>query len=263
MKDELEIVQASSRENPYFPEAEYERKKATMDPRRFNMIYGGQFHKMEGLVYDVFSEDHHIVQAETLDPRTIFLAGVDWGFTNPSCILVLGVEPSGRVTVVNEYYQAQQTINHMVEVAGRLKKIYGIERFYCDPSSPANILEFNKASLTAIPANNDIRNGVDSTYELIKKDKFRIFSGRAPNLVDELSIYHYPAEPDYNADKDLKEQLPVKQNDHACDALRYVVHGISLTSGAKRDTVGGRQPDMRLHVTDDLLKQRLDDDYDW
>ena len=263
------VLQARSNENPYFPAAEFERKKATMDPRRFNMIYGGEFHKLEGLVYSCFDEEAHVIPLKEIDRRAVYVAGVDWGYTNPACILVLAVTPDDGVYLVSEFYKTNQTIGEMVDVAKRLKTTFNIERFYCDPSSPANIVEFNKAKLTAIPANNNIRAGVDATYELIASDRFHIFEGVAPHLLDELSMYHYPENPDVTADKDVKEQLPVKQNDHAVDALRYPLYAMHLTRGLfNRRTpqvAGNKSIDTRLHVVDDMIKRGFEggEEYDW
>lgn len=268
LHDDVAIIQARSNENPYFPDAEFQRKKATMDPRRFNMIYGGEFHKLEGLVYSCFNEDNHIVKPCELDPRTIYVAGVDWGYTNPACILVLGVTPENGVYLVSEYYQTNKTIGELVDAARRLKTAFNIERFYCDPSSPSNIAEFNKARLTALPADNDIRPGVDAAYELIASDRFHVFEGVAPHFLDEISMYHYPEKIDVTADKDVKEQLPVKQNDHSMDAFRYPVYAMHLTRGlfARRSPKVPRHKsiDTRLHVVDDMIKRGIDhDEYDW
>jgi hypothetical protein len=60
-RDDLLVIQAKSCDNPYFPMAEYERRRLTMDPRRFNAMYNGEFEKMQGLVYDCFSEETHVV----------------------------------------------------------------------------------------------------------------------------------------------------------------------------------------------------------
>jgi PBSX family phage terminase large subunit len=265
MADEVDLIQASSKENPFFSDEEYERKRATMDPRRFNMVYGGEFNKVEGLVYDVFKEDIHVVSPETLPPGTVYVAGVDWGYTNPAVILVFGITPDGVVYLVNEFYKTQQTIADMVTAAQRFKKAYNIERFYCDPSSPANIAEFNKARLTAIPAVNDIRPGVDATYERMAAGKFLVFEGRAPNYLDEVSVYHYPADPDIHADKDIKELLPVKQYDHAQDAARYVCMALKLTGIKKRDAgvPNVANIDKRHHAFDQQLLNNLDESYDW
>lgn len=267
LKDDVLIVQARSNENPYFPAKEFERKKKTMDPRRFNMIYGGEFHKLEGLVYGCFDEEAHVVPKRDLDPRTLYIAGVDWGYTNPAVIEVIAVTPDDGLFVVDEWYHTNKTIGEMVNAATRLKSIYNIERFYCDPSSPSNIAEFNKARLTAISSDNDIRNGIDSVYDLIARDKFHIFDGYAPHLVDEFSMYHYPEEVDVTADKDVKEQLPVKQHDHASDAIRYPIYALykSRKLDAKVPKINREKDiDTRIHMVNDRLIRRIGgNDYDW
>ena len=265
---DAEIIQAKSNENPYFPAHEFERKRISMDPRRFNMIYGGEFHKIEGLVYDCFDQDIHCVSWKELDHKTVYVAGVDWGFTNPSVICVLGVTPNDGVFLVHEFYKTGQTINDLVEVAKKLKNVFNIERFYCDPSSPHNISEFNKHKLTAIGADNDIRPGIDAFYELIRNGKFHVFENKCPHFLDEVSIYHYPAPNDIGSDKDVKEQMPVKQHDHSMDALRYPIYALSKTKGYfnKRSPVSPNHKDIdyRLHVVDDMLIKGINStEYDW
>lgn len=268
LAEDVLIIQAKSNENPFFPEAEFDRKRKTMDPKRFNMIYGGQFDKLEGLVYSCFDEENHVITPKVLDHRTIYVAGVDWGYTNPACILVFGVTPEDGVFLVSEFYKTGKGIGDIVEHAKRLNTLYNIERFYCDPSSPANIAEFHKAKLTAIPADNDIRPGIDAAYELIASNKFHVFAGVAPNFLDEISMYHYPSEVDVTADKDVKEQLPVKQYDHSLDAFRYVVFAMHQTRGLfnKRIPKVAQQKniDMSSHLMDDVLKRRVtQQEYDW
>jgi PBSX family phage terminase large subunit len=262
----LELIQARSDENPYFPKEEFERKRQEMDPRRFNMIYGGQFSKMEGLVYDNFSEDLHIVESRGFDPGTIFIAGVDWGYTAPACIIVLAVTPNDGVYLVTEHYKSGQTIGMLIEVAQRLKAIYGIERFYADPSSPANIAEFNKAKLSCVEADNDIRSGVDACYEFIQRDKFKVFRGKAPHFVDEISLYHYATDEDAPADKDIKERGPVKQHDHAMDAWRYPMLALKKSHSFRKvspKVPGTTSADLASHKSDHLLKRKVSNDYDW
>jgi PBSX family phage terminase large subunit len=259
---DVELIQARSDENPYFPRDEFERKRATMDPRRFNMIYGGEFNKLEGLVYDCF-DDVYIVDVMSLSKKAIFVAGVDWGYTNPAVIVVIGIEPDGTMYLVAEYYKTNRTIGELVDVAKRFKSVYNIQRFYCDPSGPANIVEFGKADLVAVAADNDIRSGVDALYEQIKSNKFKVFSGRAPNFLDEISIYHYPSDQDVTADKDVKEKLPVAQYNHAMDAVRYVAVAHKMGASLKRDYIDPASLDARMHYHDDILQQPTTEQYDW
>jgi len=263
--EEVEIIQARSDENPYFPKEEFERKKRTMDPRRFNMVYGGEFHKLEGLVYSCFDEDAHVIEPIPLEKSFRIVAGVDWGYTNPAVISVIAVHGSKRY-LIHEWYQTQKTITQMVDHAKRLKDLYGIERFYCDPSSPANIQEFNKAGLTAIGANNDIRPGIDAFFECISDGNFKVFSGRAPHFLDEISMYHYPTISDVKPDKDVKDQLPVKQHDHILDSVRYVIYGLKLTDimNKRSPVIGGtKKVSNNPYDRGRLLRELQDKNYNW
>ena len=235
-RDDVELVQARSDENPYFPEEEFLAKKQTMDPRRFNMVFGGQFDRMEGLVYECFREDRHCIPPKELLPGTRYVAGIDWGYTNPFALVVIACEPSGRYYVIDEHYETHLTVRDMVDVCRRKKALWNIERFYCDPSSPANIEEFNRAKLTALSADNNIRKGVDRVFELFKQDRLFLFQGASKNLLDEMENYHYPEEPDVEPNRDIKELVPVAQYNHAADALRYVITALFHT-GAHRSQI--------------------------
>jgi hypothetical protein len=76
--------------------------------------------------------------------------------------------------------------------------------------------------LTAVGAKNDIRLGIDVTYELFKTNRFKLFRGSCKYTIDEIEMYRWPDDDDQaGPNKDVKERNPVKQNDHAMDALRY------------------------------------------
>jgi len=265
----VELVQARSNENPYFPEAEYQRKKATMDPMRFNMVFGGEFHKLEGLVYNCFDEEDHVVEEYDLGQNVKIIAGIDWGYTNPAVIIVLAVTPHG-IFAIHEWYATQKTIREMAEQAARIKRLFNVERFYCDPSAPANIAEFNKMKLTAIAADNDIRAGIDAVYERIADGQFKVFKGKCPNLLDEMSMYHYPSPKDVKPDQDLKgDQLPVKQYEHCMDALRYAIYALKKTnilSRRKPVAPTAKKADVKLKGSVKEMIGKLNKDqggYDW
>lgn len=221
--ENIELIQAASVENPYFPKSVWERNKATMDPRRFNSMFGGQWDKMEGLVYDLFDEETFVVDPFSLPKGTKFYGGVDWGYTNPFAMTIRAVTPDNFHYQVAEHYEQGLTIHDMVHVAKTIKQVWGVERFFCDPSSPANIEEFNRAGLGAVGADNDIRLGIDMHYHLMRDGKFKIFRGAHKYTTDEMETYHYPDDEEQRGpNQDHRERLPVKRNDHLMDAIRYV-----------------------------------------
>lgn len=217
------LVRARSDENPYFPKEYYEQKKKTMDPRRFQMMFGGEWSKFHGLVYDCFDEDKCTVEPFDLPPGTEVVAGVDWGTTHPFAVHVRAILPDGKQYQIGEHYETGLTITGMIDICRRFKKVYNIERFFCDPAQPGYILEFCNNGLTAIGATNDIRLGIDRHYALLKEGRLRLFRGMCPYSIDEYETYRYPDDDDTKGpNQDIKERTPVKQNDHALDAARYV-----------------------------------------
>lgn len=216
------MVQARSDENPYFPKTEYENRRKTMDPRRFRMMFGGSFERPEGLVYDCFADSENICERCTMPDGTRFVAGVDWGTTNPFVLIVRAITPQGFHYQTAEFYKTGLTPVDMVETALKMKAVWGIERFYADPSEPGLIEMFNQNRLPTSGANNDITKGIGFHYELIKTRRYRIFEGTSPHTIDEYETYHYPEPQDLKPDQNPREINPIKQNDHSCDANRYV-----------------------------------------
>lgn len=214
-------IKARSDENPYFPASVFAKRKETMDPRRFNMVYGGEFGQMEGLVYDCFDEVENICEPFAMPAGTRVVAGVDWGFGHPFVIAIRAITPSGHHYQIGEFYKTQLTIDQKVDVARRLKAIHNIEIFYCDPANPDDIKSFNDAKLPAVGANNTLQ-GCEVHYALIKSRRYKLFRGTSPYTEDEYTVYHWPEpEDDYDADDDDKEDVPVDRDNHCMDANRY------------------------------------------
>lgn len=223
---DVPLIQAASWENPYHALSDPDRlarERMRMDPRRFNMIYGGEFGRMMGLVYDCFDDDENIIDQSkvNLPTGTRFFAGVDWGFTEPFSMGIRAVTSEGLHYKVSEFYKTGLTVTDMVTYARQQMQVWGIEVFYCDPSQPGLIEEFCRNGLPAVAADNDIRRGIDLHYELIKTRKFKIFRNTCPYTLDEIDSYHYPEPKDLGPDESIKDQKPVGQNDHALDADRY------------------------------------------
>lgn len=218
------IIQAKSCDNPFFSKEEYEHRRKTMDQRRFNAMYNGEFEKMHGLVYDCFDEEKNTCPVLQLPMGTKYYAGVDWGTTHPFVITVRAITPDGSHFQVSEFYKTGLTLMDMIQVASRLKQTWDIQMFYCDPAQPGYIEEFNRHKIPAIGANNDIKRGIDLQYALIKEGRFKIFRGTSPFTLDEVDSYHYGEPKDLRPDDKDKEPMPIDQDNHAMDSWRYVTN---------------------------------------
>ncbi len=259
VRPDVDFYAATSAENPYFPFAEYERKRLTMDPRRFNAIYGGKWEKMAGLVYDCFDDIENTCDPFTLPTGTTFVGGVDWGYTAPFVLKVRAITPDDRHYGVFEFYKTGQTLAQKIEVARQAKSIFGVRVFYCDPEDPASIAAFNEAKLTAVSADNDIKGGIDDHYELVKTRRFKLFRGTSPYSIDEYESYHYPDPDDLGPDDNEREAKPVKQGDHAMDVDRYISRATRKGAGKRtpKSPEEKRQEDQYARI--ERLKRRVTD----
>lgn len=239
---ELLYIRARSDENPYFPRSEYEAKKGKMDDRRFRMIYGGEFGKMEGLVYDVYDDiENRCAWPSGKNANERFFAGIDWGYTEPFAMEVVGALGQD-FKVYSEVKKARKTLSDIIDICRQKREVFGIEHFFCDPSQPAYIEELNRAGLPASPAVNDIKHGVAKVYELFKTRRLKLVESQTPHLIDEIETYHYPDPRDLAPDKDSKDANPVGQNDHCLDALRYVMVSIHDYHERRSPFVPGEKP---------------------
>ncbi len=248
-RPDVELIQAASCENPHFPMAEYLEKRRTMDPRRFNMMYGGNFDKMQGLVYDCFDEDLNQCEKFTFPSGTKFYAGIDWGFTHPFALAVHAIMENGDRYQVEEICKSGLTLPEIGDICLKIKQKWDVKTFYADPSQPGSIEYLNRQRCTTVPANNDIRYGIDMVYEQLKARTFKLIRGSSPHTIDAFETYHYADPKDLRPDQNssAREENPVKQNDDICDALRYVV-AMTTYSHVK---LSPKAPDLKVPRTEE------------
>lgn len=221
--DDYLVVRARSRENVYMQADVIEMWESEYTGDFARQELEGEFIAFEGLVYNEFSEDVHVVsQTAEWYPRVV--AGVDWGFANPGVMLVCAVDGDGRMTVVDEVYRRQTRIEEWVEIGMQLWGRWKINRFYCDPASPDNIKALREAGLPADEANNNVQTGIQRVKARLARQadgapRLRM-TRAAPNLIAEFESYQWATNRHGMRDE------PLKTRDHAMDALRYAVMGV-------------------------------------
>lgn len=226
-KRDIPLISAASWENPYHTLSDpikRDEMRLKMDPRRFDMVFGGQWGQMIGLVYDCFDEVENQCKPFQLPPGTRYFGGIDWGYNpDPFCLVIRAITPDGMHYSISEYYSTGKTISDIIEICKQKKQIFGVQTFYADPSQPGYIEELNRNGLSCIGADNDINRGIGLHYELIKSRRFKLFEGLNPFFIDEIETYHYPdPDEDIGPDDNVKETKPVDQNNHRMDADRYL-----------------------------------------
>jgi len=218
---DFDVIQFRSIDNPYFPKEEAIRLKGMYTDDFYMQELEAKFVLFAGLVYKNFARTIHVIDQIPFVKMKHLIAGVDWGFTNPAVVLFIGIDGEDNYYIMREYYQSEKLIDQIISDNLKIKgwfaeKDLRLGRMYCDPSEPAYIKQFKDSGLNATEANNEIRAGINRVSELLKTRKLFIHSS-CVNTIKEFESYSYPEKKE---DKQADE-IPLKMNDHAMDALRY------------------------------------------
>jgi PBSX family phage terminase large subunit len=208
-------------DNPNIPVEEIEREKKSKPENTFAQEYLGSFRKSEGLVYKEFRRDKHVYNDESeKQPANLirYMAGIDFGFTNPTAIIACRKGHDNDYWITGEWYKTQKTDEQIAEVVAA----YKFDEVYPDPESPSAIAELQKRDVyckEVIKNKDSIKNGINRIRSLFLQNKIHIHAS-CVNLIDELETYSYP---DSKIGRN-EEENPIKENDHALDALRYMLY---------------------------------------
>ncbi|MFC2076638.1 hypothetical protein ACFLT7_06100, partial [candidate division KSB1 bacterium] len=231
-------------DNPHIPVDDMEEALRTLDPNVFAQEYGAEFTSQAGLVYGEFDASTHVFEKFPVPESVVFehwdcWAGIDFGFTNPFVYLWCFLSPDGEVYVYDELYVNRQTIPQLAELVRRKEAQFphGINRWrvrICDPADPGARQQFSDEGIRMVPAAwpiNDVHEGIKEVRGLLvsRPDRKGDMSprvhihSRCTNTMREMLNYCYP---EGTFSKDPAEE-PLKRDDHAMDALRYVVRVVN------------------------------------
>lgn len=177
----------------------------------FDQEVNAEFVGFEGLVWAMFNREHHVRSQECDDWRAIL--SVDVGTRNPTAILTVRGEPERR-HIQREVYRGGMSSEEIIEAVESEADRVNPDKVFLDPSAAAYIETLRRHGYPAEKAENDVTFGIGQVATAFA-DGMTI-DPSCVNLIAELESYHYP---DNKTDSDK----PVKQFDHACDALRYAI----------------------------------------
>lgn len=202
---------------------------------RYRSMYSGVFFQRyikglwvvaEGIIYDMFDKAKHTLQSITDLLKDTYYVSVDYGTQNATVFLLWSKNTDGKWVCMKEYYysgrdeDSQKTDS---EYADDLKEFLGIVKpkaIVIDPSAASFIAELRKRGYQIKKANNDVLDGIRYVAMLLNQEKI-VFSAQCVNTIKEFGSYIWDAKA-----TERGEDKPVKQHDHAMDAVRYFCYTI-------------------------------------
>ena len=184
----------------------------------YNRFILGEFVIAEGLVYSMFDESKHVVKEHLKGSNIQYIVSIDYGTVNPFSAGLYSFDGRKAQREAEYYYDSRATNvrrddeAHYKEVC----KLIGdrkIEFIIVDPSAASFIEVIKKyAQYIALPANNDVLDGIRVTTTFLNKGILKIHED-CENALNEFGLYSW--------DVESTEDAVLKEYDHAMDEIRY------------------------------------------
>lgn len=165
----------------------------------------------EGVVYPEFNRQTHVKTVNCEGWSTVL--GMDVGTRNPTALLTIR-HAGDRIHLEREHYQRGMSSDDMVDIAVARYNETKATHMVLDPSAASLIVSLQRRGVNVRKGVNDIVVGIGRVSSALST--FTI-DPSCIETINEFESYQYPDGRRSGVD------TPVKDNDHAMDALRYVV----------------------------------------
>ncbi len=178
----------------------------------------------EGVVYDMFEKARHVIQIPDKYVYEDFYVSIDYGTSNVMAFLLFGIRNNTVYCLDEFYYNAKEQKRQKTddEFISDFEDFVGdrhIRQIFIDPSAASFKASLRKAGYHQTEnADNDVINGIRLVGTFLNTERLFI-SDKCVNLLREFFEYRWDEKyRDKGIDKVIKEQ------DHALDALRYMIY---------------------------------------
>ena len=224
IKGVLKLIRTIHKDNPtlYTDDGQLtDQGKRTMDRLgnlsgvRRKRLFEGIWATAEGAVYDTFDASIHVRPRDEQGIKSWYLCQ-DEGYTNPSVILLVGEDTDGRWHIFREWYERGKLQAEVVAKAVEWCKEKVIIVDAVDESAAGLIADLANNNVPARAAKGRVLDGIQKV-----QDRLKVQGDGKPRLTVDPSCINTINEFESYVWKPERDE-PVKENDHALDALRYL-----------------------------------------
>lgn len=211
-----------------------------IDLKQYEWVWLGKCIGIEDVIYYMFSPEKHLYRfADYPDDEKRRIGeigiGVDYGQQNPTTFEAFGIDyEAQKLRGIAEYYHSgrdegkqrspSEYAQDLKVMCDAIEIMYDrvVSYIFIDPSAAGLIEEVRRVlpHVTIMKAKNDVKLGISRVQKFLSFCKLLV-SDTQTHLIKEFGLYQYDPK-----SIERGEEVPLKINDHCCDALRYLVMGM-------------------------------------
>lgn len=220
-------------DNPGLPPEYIARVSKEYTGLFYRRFIEGAWVSAEGAIYDAWDPETHVIPWESLPPmRRVLAVGIDYGTTNPTSAVMLGLGYDGNLYAMDEWRHdgGSTSISLSDAVLSSRIRSWLIEQHHPDDSTPPHewivtdpaaasfkVQMMNDGVYNLVNGSNAVLYGIRVTSSLLGAGRLLV-SDRCRGIIKEMPGYRW--DPKAAAEG---SDVPIKENDHSLDALRYAV----------------------------------------
>lgn len=203
-------------------------KLSALSGVRRKRLFEGIWATAEGAVYDSFDVSVHVKVRPDTEFKRWYLAE-DEGYTNPAVILLVGEDSDGRLHITREWYERGK-LQSVVVAQSKEWYLEKLPRFAAvDEAAAGLIADLINSGVPAIASKGRVLDGIQKIQDRLKVQGDGLprltVDPSCVNVINEFESYVWKKTTSTGIVKDE----PEKQNDHAMDAIRYLVVKVDST----------------------------------
>lgn len=200
--------------------------------KRYESMYSGVFYDRyirglwvlaEGLIYPMFGDECTVDAPPASTGKVEYYVSCDYGTLNPFAALLWQWDGK-TATLMREYYysgrekQQSKTDEEYYQDVARWIGDIPIRSFIVDPSAASFIETLRRHKKFLVRhAKNDVLPGIMTTSRYLQDGTIKVCK-ECKNTIKEFGLYRW--------DEESNEDRPIKENDHAMDAVRYFAYTV-------------------------------------
>ena len=213
-------------DNPSLSESLKERYKRLYSGTFYERFVLGKWTASQGVVYPMFSEKKHVYSGDMQCEK--YVISCDYGTVNPSSFGLWGLSNGVWYRLKEYYYSSKRegisrTDEEHYTALEQLAGDRDISKIIVDPSAASFIECIRRhGRFRVVKAENDVISGIRNVSTALGENRLR-FHESCRDIIREFHLYSW--------NEKSGTDVPIKENDHAMDDMRYFVADIMKDRG--------------------------------
>lgn len=231
----------------------YLARLETLTGARYQRMRWGRWVASEGQIYEDWDPAVHVIDPFPIPREWTRWMACDFGYTNPLVLQSYAEDPDGRLYLYREQYRTKRTVDeHGLDflrlVAEEDPRSPGRWNWHepkpraivCDHDAEGRVVLSQRIGIGTIAAKKGVTDGIQAVQKRIKlagDGKPRLFimknalvyrdpelvAAKRPTCTEEEIPGYIWEPPGASARIQAPREIPLKEDDHGCDAMRYLV----------------------------------------